>query len=269
MEFLAILLSGLISIISPVGFVVDQVAENAIRSQFQSVEQLKVRVDNAPVHQIVQGRANRVLISGKGLVLTQSFRISALELEADNIDIDPNSLGRGQVTLGRPLQAGVHLILTQDDINRAIQAPEFVERLRGIAIDLPGPPQAQRRIQRYDFLNPQVKILDGDRLEISLDLQEQGKPEILHLVAQASIQVIKGRRLQLINPTLMVDGQSAPLEILSALTDGINRRVDLANLEASGITARILQFKLAPNRELDLAIFVQVEPQGLAWLKSQ
>jgi len=127
----------------------------------------------------------------------------------------------------------------------------------------------RRRIQRFDFLNPQVKILGGDRLEISLDLQEQGKPEIVHLVAQASIQVIEGRRLQLIDPTLTVDGQSAPIELLSALTDGVNRRFDLANLEASGITARILQFKLAPNQELDLAMFVQVEPQGLALLQSR
>jgi hypothetical protein len=269
MEFLSILLSGLISLISPVGFVVDQVAENAIRSQFQSVDQLQVRVDNAPVHQILHGRANRVLIAGRGLTLTESFRISTLELEADNIDIDPNGFGRGQVNLRRSLQAGVRLVLSQDDINQAIQAPEFAQRLRGITIEFPGPPQVQRQIQRYDFLNPTVKILDRDRLEISVALQEQGKPEILQIVAQASIQVVDGRRLQLVNPSLVVDGQAAPLEILSALTDGVNRRFDLANLEASGITARVLQVKLTPDQALELAVFVQVEPQGLAWLQSQ
>ncbi|MCS6813437.1 MAG: DUF2993 domain-containing protein, partial [Cyanobacteria bacterium] len=169
MEFFAILLSGLISLVSPAGLIIDQVAANAIRSQFQSVEQLQVRVDNAPVHQILQGKANRLLISGKGLVLTQAFRIASLELEAENVNIDPSSLGRGQVSLGQPLQTGVRLILTQDDINRAIQAPGFADRLRGIAIDLPGPPQVQRQVQRYDFLNPQIKILDGDRLELSIN----------------------------------------------------------------------------------------------------
>ncbi|MCS6815704.1 MAG: hypothetical protein NZ772_19300, partial [Cyanobacteria bacterium] len=102
----------------------------------------------------------------------------------------------------------------------------------------------------------------------SINLQEQGKDDILHIVAQTSVQILQGRRLQLINPSLTVDGQPAPLEILTALVDGVNRRFDLANLEAAGITARVLQFQLSSNQELDLAIVVRVEPQGLAWLQS-
>ena len=71
MEPIAILLSTLIGLISPSGLVLDRVAENTIRSRFVSVESLKVRIDNAPVHQIVKGRIDRASAGWARLVADQ------------------------------------------------------------------------------------------------------------------------------------------------------------------------------------------------------
>lgn len=65
MEFFTILLSGLLGLVSPAGLVIDRTAESFIRSRFE-VEQLQVRVDNAPSHQLLQGKVERVLIAGRG-----------------------------------------------------------------------------------------------------------------------------------------------------------------------------------------------------------
>jgi len=54
-----IILSGLLGLVSPVGSVIDRTAENAIRSRFEKVEQLQVRVDNAPSYQLLQGKVQR------------------------------------------------------------------------------------------------------------------------------------------------------------------------------------------------------------------
>jgi hypothetical protein len=93
MEFFTILVSSLLALVSPVGLVVDQIALNAIRSQFEKVDQLQVRVDNAPSYQLLQGKVERVRIAGRGLQLKQ-IRIAAIELETDPINLDPRSLGQ-------------------------------------------------------------------------------------------------------------------------------------------------------------------------------
>jgi hypothetical protein len=87
------LVSSLLALVSPVGLVVDQIALNAIRSQFEKVDQLQVRIDNAPSYQLLQGKVERVRIAGRGLQLKQ-IRIAAIELETDPINLDPRSLGQ-------------------------------------------------------------------------------------------------------------------------------------------------------------------------------
>ncbi|NER96885.1 MAG: LmeA family phospholipid-binding protein, partial [Symploca sp. SIO1B1] len=62
MELFTILFSGLISFISPLNSVGDIVIENALRSRLEKVEQLDVRIDNAPNHQIAKGKLQRLRI---------------------------------------------------------------------------------------------------------------------------------------------------------------------------------------------------------------
>jgi len=103
MEFLTIILSGLLGLVSPVGSVIDRTAENAIRSRFEKVEQLQVRVDNAPVTNCCKARSSE-RIAGRSLQLKrQDLSIAALELETDPIDLDPR-LGQRQPKLKRPFR---------------------------------------------------------------------------------------------------------------------------------------------------------------------
>ena len=85
MELIAIILSGFLSLLVPVGFVGDQIAAREIGKRFEKVEQLQVRIDNAPSYQILQGKLERVRIAGRGIWFSDSIRIEALELETDAI----------------------------------------------------------------------------------------------------------------------------------------------------------------------------------------
>src|SRR4028118_555615 len=115
MELISILLSGLLIFISPAGLVIDRAAENAIRSRLEKAEQLEVRVDNAPVHQTLQGKIERLRIAGRGLWLTKDVRIDTLEVETDPLNIDLQRLRQGKPTLlleslKSPIQSGVRLV---------------------------------------------------------------------------------------------------------------------------------------------------------------
>jgi len=250
MEFFTILLSSLLGLLSPTGVIVDRFAESQIRKQLVAAEQLQVRVDNAPSYQIIQGRADRIRIAGHGLFPIQEVRIDTLELETD-----PISLQLKTRKLEKPLQAGVRIVLTQADINRALRSPFASARLRNLGIQLLR--RNARQVDRYDFLNPQFTLLPQNRIRFQVELQEQGDPAKLKIVAEAEPQIIAGRSLQLTNLRIWANGQESPEPVTRAVENLIRDRTDLRQLEASNITARILNLKSEPSR-LEITSFVQI-----------
>jgi LmeA-like phospholipid-binding len=254
MEFLTIFLSSLLGLVSPTGLVVDRLAENTLRSQFVSVEQLQVRIDNAPSYQILGGKVDRLRVAGRGLFPVKDVRIEALELETDPIALQRR--GR-RFKLAEPIQAGVRLVLRSDDLNQALRSPTVTARLRNLGIRLLRRREAEQA-ERYDLVNPQVTFLPNQRIRLQVELQEQGYPEKLAIVAEAEPQVVSGRSLRLINLTLLVNGQPAPKQIVSAIAQLFDR-FDLRQLEKSQITARVLKLQVDPT-QLQLAAFVQVRP---------
>jgi hypothetical protein len=251
MEFLTIFLSSLIALVSPVGTVADRVATKVIRAQFVAVEHLQVRVDNAPSYQIVGGKVDRVRVAGRGLFPVADLRIDRLELETD-----PIAFQGLKAKLAQPLQAGVKVVVTEADLNRALRSPSLTARLRNLEIHGLGGESGQQS-QRYDVLNPQVDFLPQGRLRLQAELQEQGYPDKLLIVAEAGVEVLAGRTLQLVNPTLLLNGQPAPEKLVRAFAKSTSQRGDLRRLESSGITARVLQLKMDPG-QMEIVAFVQV-----------
>ena len=165
MEVLTFLVSGLISLVSPTGVIVDRVAESQIRKQLVSAEQLQVRIDNAPSHQLIQGRVDRVRVAGRGLFPLKEFRIDTLEL-----DTDPIFFNLRTRKLQRPLQAAARIVLTEKDINQALQSPTVTKRLRNLGIRFLQRREAQAA-ERYDFLNLNVTFLPQNRIRVQGELQ--------------------------------------------------------------------------------------------------
>jgi hypothetical protein len=259
MEFLTILLSSLLGIVSPAGLVVDRIAEDAIRDQLASAERLEVRVDNAPSYQLLQGQIDRVRIAGRGLFPLEGIRIAALDVETDAIAVDPSSLRNGQPTLNQPLQAGIRLVLREKDLNRALQSPAIVERLRSLNIGAFGSSASAG----YEVVNPQIEFLDQNRLRFQAILQRQETEEQLAIALETGLSVQSGRQIQFIAPILSINGAAVPPELVEGFSAGISQQFDLRNFQNSGITARVLQLEVDPE-QLQLAVFVRVEPEAIA-----
>jgi hypothetical protein len=258
LEFLTIFLSSLMTLVSPAGVVVDRVAQTTIRKQFESVEQLEVRVDNAPSYQLVQGKADRIRIAGRGLFPAQDIRLEAFELETDPIQLNAARLRRGQPRLEKPLRAGMRLVLKQDDMNRALRSPLVLDQLKALGVNALGQ-QNRQRAQRYTLLNPRVEVLANQRLRLQAELQEAADPDTLTIVVESGLAIVAGRRLQLLHPLVTLDDKAVPESIMQSIAKGISEQSDLRQLETTGLTARILQLNLTEN-QITLAAFIQVAP---------
>ena len=262
MEFLSVLLSILLAVVSPAGFVADKVVSDAIRQRFQSVDQLQVRIDNTPSYQLAQGKVERVRIAGRGMRLTPEVRIAALEVETDPIDVDVRRLRRGGLAqmrqaLREPVQGMVRLVLTEEDINQALHSPEVASRLRNLGARLAGGAERQG-VERYEVLNPRLELLENSRLRFRAEIQERGDPERLAIVVESGVRIVSGRRIELAEPVVLVNGEPAPARLVKGLASGVSRRSDTGTLERYGITARLLQLNVTPD-QLELAAFARVE----------
>lgn len=257
MEFVTILLSALMGILSPAGVVLDSVAEDAIRDRLDSAETLQVRIDNAPSYQLLQGRVERVRIAGRGVFPQPGIRIAAVDVETDAIAVDVNELQDGRAALEKPLQAGVRLVISRDDINQALQSPELAEKLRDLSLNILGGSQSGR-LDRYDLVNPQVEFLSDNRLRLQATLQGQDADR-LQIFVESGLGVVSGERLQLIDPVVKVNDQVFPDQIVRQLADGIGRRFDLQRLDDEGVTVRVLKLEVEPD-QLAIAAFVRIDP---------
>jgi hypothetical protein len=248
----------LLAVVSSVGIVTDRVLTGAIRSRLQRAEQLQVRVDNRPNYQLVQGKVERVRLAGRGLWLTPEIRIAALDVETDPIHLDLKRLGGAdasapQSSLQRPLQAGLRLVLTESDLERALQSPAGLARLQQLSSRLFG-----QFAERYEFLNPQVKFLRDDRISVQIEIVEAEAPPLV-VTLESGLKFVAGHSLELIEPEVRVDGTALPASLVTGLTRDIGQRLDLRTLEAVGVTARLLKFEVRES-ELEVAAFVRVSP---------
>ena len=257
MELFTILLSSLLGVLSPTGLVVDKIVESNLRSRLNKVEQLKVRVDNAPSYQLVQGKVERVRIAGRGLWLTPDIRIGALEIETDPLNVDLERLRQGgqrspKAALRQPAQAGVRLALTEADINKALQSPAVKARLRVLGSRLlGGSPEA------YEVLNPRMDFLGNNRIRFQVELRQKDA-KTTALMVESGLSFTAGHSLKLTEPAVTLNGQSLSPILIAGFSDGIGKRFDLRTLEEAGITARVLQWKVDTD-ELQVAAFVRVD----------
>ncbi len=261
MELLAILLSGITALFSLTGVVVDKNVEAAFLAQIDHAEQLQVRVDNAPMHQIINGKINKLRIAGQGLWMTKDLRLDTLEVETDPLAISVKEIQEdGQnpraSSLQQPIQAGIKLKFNEDDLNNFLKSPDSIAKLQKMTTSTVGG-AASSLNKDYQITNPQIKFLGDNRLAFKAELKDPGSGEKLAVKLETGVSVIGGRKFQLVSPTATVGDTQVPPFLLSGLTTGISERLNVDMLEKRGVTARILQFKVNPQ-ELELAAFIRL-----------
>ena len=270
MELVTVLLSSLLLLISPVGIVLDQVAENAIRDRLAGAESLDVRIDNGPSYQLLQGKVDKVRIAGRGITPVLGLRIDIAELESDPIDLDFNRLRRGEVVLDQAFQGAVRIVLTEVDVNAFLRSPIVTEQLNNLNIGaLATNPAQAREGARYRINDPTVDFLAGaasgeeDRIRLSAELEDVVAEAGFAVEIETGLAISAGDRLMLIDPIVVVDSNPVDPRLINIVLGDLNNRLALQQLDKSGIVTRIVNFDIQSDA-VDLALWVRVDPSFTA-----
>ena len=267
MELLTIIISGLLLLITPVGLVVDNTIENTIRKPLEEIEELAVRVDNAPSYQVLQGKVQRLRVAGRGIHPTDYLRIDTLELDTDPIALDWQQLSSAQKSdlnsyLREPLQAGVRLVLKEVDLNQTLRSPAVVEVLQTeLNQALAGLGSA--KMPRYEVLNPKLQLLAENRLRLEVELRRRGNTNAesrsLQIMMESEIKIRGGYSVELTNLVASINNKSLSPRLMNRLQESASQALDLRRLEEQGIIIRILQLK-TKEQQLKIAGFVRFSP---------
>lgn len=277
MEILAIVLSGLLSVVSGGGIILDSLAQGGIRSQIISVEEQAVRIDNRPSYQLARGKLHQVRIASRGVRIEPGLRIAAIDLTTDPLSLKPskldlNNLERLRESLAKPASGAIKLVLTQTDLNRALESPQVLARLQKTLNRLIARKAGSTRID-YQLSDLSVELRPANRLEVKFKLSRptsinndvttgtsnlSKRSRELDIVLKLAIKVANGKAIRLTDPQGTVNGRPMSSRLLDGFAEGVSDRLDLNSLAADGILARILQLEIDEDK-LELVSFVLVE----------
>jgi len=258
MEWLTILLTGLLSGVTPTGFVLDTVVEQNLRSRLPGSEEIIVRIDSTPTHQVLSGRADRVRLATRGLQLTPNIRVAVLEVDTDPISISISQLQRGvalRQSLRQPLQGGVRLVLDEDDLNATLASEQFRDRLNEAASRIAG--QVPGSGTNYEVEQVTVDFLETGRLQLNAQVRSDNAQ--LQIRVETALTVEQGAVLGFEAVEVFLNDESMGSFINQIVERNLNGRFDLRQLADQGIIARLLQLEVTPD-ELRLAAFVHLAP---------
>ena len=83
----------------------------------------------------------------------------------------------------------------------------------------------------------------------------------LAITVESGLSVVAGRLIQLADPSVSVNGEAVSNQFVSAIATNVAKRLDFRNFEGYGLTARVLQLKVTPQK-LKIAAFLRVEPSS-------
>ena len=269
MEVLVYILSGILAIATSVNAVGDKIIENQIKSQVKSVDTLAVRIDNAPNHNALAGKVQRVRVATRDLEVSDAIAFKALELDIDGInvklkewlnedlvsDIDGVPTLRLRELVEQPVNMASRIVLTQEQLDNILKSESLNIGLSQRLEDVLN--QVSEDDEDFTVSSFQLDLIDTNRVAVRMKIPDTqgdfGKVnEELDVDLELGIEVVDGKSFEFSDQKIFINGE----EIEPEYEVLIARPITLEILEQVGIQARVIQWKSDEN-ELELALAIR------------
>ena len=209
-----------------------QAAEMTIGAQLAEVDSIDVAV-RTDVLKMVQGKVDSVSIEAQGVLMQKDIRVQEMEVHTDSIAIDLLRAVFGEITLDQPVEATARLVLTEQDINHALNSDYIRSKLSNLELNVDG---------QIVTLEPQgliVHLPDRDRMGVSgtLCLHEMGKTRLVSFTGVMRLSEIK--QPLLLEAFQCTQGEGISLDLAIALLNKFRELLALPYFELQGVALRL------------------------------
>ena len=219
----------------------NKIAELALSSQLEDAERLEVKVNTAP-EKLANGELESLLIKGEGLVIETDLRVEVLEIETKAIAVNPLKALTGNIELTQPTEGTARLVLTEADLNCALNSPELRAKIDVLDTYL--------STGQVTLTVPQKKCQfreDGTvAIEALVELQPSG--ETKEVAFTATPKIAHGERSVVLENIQYEPGKELSEDLTQAFLDKAEKMLDLGNFEKQGLALRIHRLTVEAGR---------------------
>ncbi|MEX0270610.1 DUF2993 domain-containing protein [Leptolyngbyaceae cyanobacterium UHCC 1019] len=224
-----------------------KVAEIGISNQLDNVEDLNIDIRTNP-GKFIQGEVDSVEISGKGMVMKQDLRMESLEVQTTKVSINPFSALLGNIELDQPANAEAQIVLTEEDLNRALASSYIANKLQGLKL------QVDQQFYTIEFHRATIHLLDSGSMSLDIDfvlkesnfvLKESNEDKSLSATVIPKVNA-DGQKIDL--EILSVQGQGLNPELGAAILKQITTLLDLSSFDLPGMTLWLQRFDIQAEK---------------------
>jgi len=229
-------------------------AAMTISTQLDEVENLDVDV-KTNLLKVVQGKADSVSLVGQGLVMQKDIRVQEMELHTDKVDINPLSALFGQIELNKPVDATARLVITEQDLNRALNSDYIRSNYPNIQINVEG---------QTVTLEPQkleVFLVNDNKMTFkgTILLQENATSRPVSFIAIACLPSVS--QPLLLEAFHCAEGEGVTLEFALSLLQKTKELLNSPYIDLEGMALRVKNLEVqAGNLTLHTEAYVRQMP---------
>ena len=220
---------------------ISKAVEIGMSSQLDAADKIDVDI-HTDLLKMILGCADSVEIAGKGVVIQKDIRVQEMEVHTDSININPFSAIFGQVELNEPVDANARIVITEPDLNRALNSDYVLRKARNLKLNVDG------RVVTLDMQHMELKLPGSDKMVFTGKslLHEAGKTQQLCFTA-ASRPRTKQQPV-LLEAFQCHEGYSITIEVAVAMMEKIKELVKLPFFELEGMAIRIEEMEVQAGK---------------------
>jgi LmeA-like phospholipid-binding len=218
-----------------------QAAEIGITNQLDAVDKINVDV-RTDLLKMVQGKADSISVTGEGLVVQKDIRVHEMELHASDVAVDLLSALFGDVELNYPADATIKVVLTEGDLNRAMNSDFVKSKLPAFELAV------ENEIVTFQTQKMELQLRDRNQMIFSGNFLVQQGLEVAEMGFTGMLRSRTEDQPVLLEGFYCNQGQGLSLELAAAFMQKAKELVNLPFFVYEGTAFRILKMEVAEGK---------------------
>ena len=211
---------------------INKIAELALSSQLEEMDSLEVKVKTAP-EKLANGELESLLIKGKGLVIETDLRLQVLDIEMKAIAVSPLKALTGNIELTQPTKGTAHLVLTETDLNRALNSPDLRAKINVLDTYL------STGHDKLTVPQKSCQLREDGTVSVEAVVELQPSGETKEVAFTATPKIASEGRSVVLEDIQYEPGKEVSEELTQGFLNKATTMLDLRNFEKQGFALRI------------------------------
>jgi len=211
---------------------VSEIAKQVLSDRLDQ-QDLEVEV-HTDLGKLLQGEADSVSVEAQDLAIQEDIHLQALELQIDDLAINPLSLIFNKLELNRPLKTAARVLVSEADINQLLNSEAFFRQLSPLTLKVNG------QTATVELQPPlHLKLPDDQKMIFEGRIVARMAEQTQQAGFTGTLQPWTDQHSVLLETFCFHEGQAMSLEFTTALMQKLTELVKLPFFEYDGSAFRI------------------------------